>query len=541
MGRKNGGLLPEEQNGASTSANNALVFITMSIIGFPVDVHVKDGSIYSGTFHTASIDDAYGIVLKKARMIKKGNRQTNLADGSLIETLIILSEDLVQVVAKELMLPAEGISGKVGAANVAATAGTLPQNVREEREANVTNSKEPNLDRKHARFISPYKNSFQNGSVHNNSVPIANGKSDCRNLVKGGEAFTVSPNMRQVGDSSEEKRSDLVQEQVLHGEETTDQVEGSRSSLDAHSKDMNAGTNKGESPNLMSFERSTVAKLDDPSNLRHTLDKAQETTALSSKVCADASSGFGVASDCNLSLSSASTKVVLPKVANHGLTTKESKLNPRAKLFSPSPLQHRSATPPAVLSRTPEPPPTVSNAPADPEADLSSFAYCSSVPAKFLTRNNLFLGNGWSDLQYVQPVVGHVGSRTPPVRYASQYNHLQAGTTYLHQNSQNMTGRAGPLFYALPVSNDATQGVAGYSQLSSHPLLMPHQANLPKNQGIATMQALQLYVTPFLANGQQPFAVPSYVPISAPFFPSMGSIPVPGSDGSLSAKFVCQS
>ena len=82
----------------------------------------------------------------------------------------------------------------------------------------------------------------------------------------------------------------------------------------------------------------------------------------------------------------------------------ESKLNPRAKLFSPSPLQHRSATPPAVLSSTPEPPPTVSNTPADPEADLSSFAYCSSVPAKFLTRNNLFLGNGWSDLQYVQPV-----------------------------------------------------------------------------------------------------------------------------------------
>ena len=55
------------------------------------------------------------------------------------------------------------------------------------------------------------------------------------------------------------------------------------------------------------------------------------------------------------------------------------------------------------------------------------------------------------------------------------------------------------------------------------------------------MQALQLYVTPFLANGQQPYAVPSYIPISPPFFPSMGSIPVPGSDGSLSAKFVCQS
>lgn len=59
MGRKNGGFWPEEQNGASTSVSDALISTTMSLIGFPVDVHVRDGSIYSGTFHTASIEDAY--------------------------------------------------------------------------------------------------------------------------------------------------------------------------------------------------------------------------------------------------------------------------------------------------------------------------------------------------------------------------------------------------------------------------------------------------------------------------------------------------
>lgn len=40
------------------------------------------------------------IVLKKARMISKGNRDANLVIGTLIETLVVQSEDLVQVVVK---------------------------------------------------------------------------------------------------------------------------------------------------------------------------------------------------------------------------------------------------------------------------------------------------------------------------------------------------------------------------------------------------------------------------------------------------------
>lgn len=41
-----------------------------------------------------------GVVLKKARMIKKGKNDANVANGAMIETLVVLSGDLVQVVAK---------------------------------------------------------------------------------------------------------------------------------------------------------------------------------------------------------------------------------------------------------------------------------------------------------------------------------------------------------------------------------------------------------------------------------------------------------
>lgn len=41
-----------------------------------------------------------GIVLKKARMTKKGKVDANVPNGELIETLVILSGDLVQVVTK---------------------------------------------------------------------------------------------------------------------------------------------------------------------------------------------------------------------------------------------------------------------------------------------------------------------------------------------------------------------------------------------------------------------------------------------------------
>lgn len=39
-------------------------------------------------------------MLKKAKMTKKGRSNSNLAIGCMVETLVVLSTDLVQVVAK---------------------------------------------------------------------------------------------------------------------------------------------------------------------------------------------------------------------------------------------------------------------------------------------------------------------------------------------------------------------------------------------------------------------------------------------------------
>ena len=47
-------------DGVSPSLSEALVFATMCIIGLPVEVHVKDGSVYSGILHTACLGKDYG-------------------------------------------------------------------------------------------------------------------------------------------------------------------------------------------------------------------------------------------------------------------------------------------------------------------------------------------------------------------------------------------------------------------------------------------------------------------------------------------------
>lgn len=46
----------------SVALGDALLFTTMCIIGMAVEVHAKDGSVYSGIFYTASVDKDYGIL-----------------------------------------------------------------------------------------------------------------------------------------------------------------------------------------------------------------------------------------------------------------------------------------------------------------------------------------------------------------------------------------------------------------------------------------------------------------------------------------------
>lgn len=49
-----------EDDNSSSSLNESLLIATMCIIGLQVHVHVKDGSVFSGIFYTASVDNEFG-------------------------------------------------------------------------------------------------------------------------------------------------------------------------------------------------------------------------------------------------------------------------------------------------------------------------------------------------------------------------------------------------------------------------------------------------------------------------------------------------
>lgn len=175
------------------SFSDALLFTTMCIIGLPVDIHVKDGSVYSGIFHTACVENDYGIVLKKARMIKKGNCDANVVSGNLIETLVVISEDLVQVVAKGISLPTDGVACNVAGDDAGDVVGTIPTLECADRGVKMKKSNKINMERiQNSRTRRPpqVENRIAYGFAptavcHVGNAPIVeNGKSDGIDSVK---------------------------------------------------------------------------------------------------------------------------------------------------------------------------------------------------------------------------------------------------------------------------------------------------------------------------------------------------------------------
>ncbi|CAL5390471.1 unnamed protein product [Camellia sinensis] len=555
------------------SFSDALLFTTMCIIGLPVDVHVKDGSVYSGIFHTACVENDYGgvgIVLKKARMIKKGNCDANVVSGDLIETLVVISEDLVQVVAKGISLPTDGVACNVAGDDAGDVVGTIPTLECADRGVKMKKSNKINMERiqtSRTRRPPQVENRIAYGFAptavcHVGNAPIVeNGKSD--GIDSNKEASSAQVNGRQVVDGrSQGKQFDFDGKSDFQKEETKSEVQGSGSSygimgciwgllfVDAcfsQSKaveEVHQDIASKQLPSGGPSDRpaSSIVKLKDQNQERHTSEDSSYSNASS---VSTSGTLFVEAITESCVSSSTPTEMVLPK--NSSLTSKcchwyrqEFKLNPGAKVFCPSFANHRSVTPPAMLttvanvSYIPDNFPVVPIASALPEVDMSSFVPRSSLPVKFVPHGNLIAGNGINDSQYSQPIIEHVGSRTQPARYAGDHHSIQAGPAYMHSNSQNvMVGRLGQLIYMHPVSH----GVAAFSQVSTHPLLNTHQGHLPKHQGSAAAQALQLCLTPpFIASGQQqPFAVQSNIPLPVPQppFPVIQPIPVPGSTAQL--------
>ncbi|KAK7860543.1 polyadenylate-binding protein-interacting protein 4 [Quercus suber] len=510
MGRRNREYINDDTSSSSSSLSEALIFATLCIIGLPVDVHVRDGSVYTGIFHTACVEEEYGIVLKNARMTKKGKSYSNVANGVVIDTLVILSSDLVQVIAKGIRLPADGVAGIMAGDDTEAVLGTVPSEhlVSEAKKStkSVIHKKKINQTRGSVQAENGFSHGFMpkiSGRKHEerkspmnltgDALEVKNGKRDGISSTKVEENSGASEG-RQAGDGQSQGEMDIYKERIhFDREESANEVRGSTSSCEL---------------SIVLFARTKT-----------------DTSLTQVKPVEDRCAKM--------------TSQLLPSEASGDpATPPEFKLNPGAKIFSPSLVNPISATPavPTVASMTYIPNNShvvpVAAAAAQQEIEFNPYAARSSVPVKYVPYSNLTAGNGVSGSQFSQHIVGHLGSRTQPLRHTGQYNPVQAGPAYMHPNSQAVVlGRFGQLVYVHPVPHDLVQGAAAISPVSSRPLLTPHQVQFPKHQGSPASQALPLCVPPpFIATGHQPFAVPSHIPTFQPPFPANRPIPVPGSN-----------
>ncbi|CAH8359925.1 unnamed protein product [Eruca vesicaria subsp. sativa] len=97
---------------------DGLVYLTTCKIGHTVEVHLKNGSVYSGIFHAADVEKDFGIILKMASMIKDGGVRGHKSRPEFVrkppsKTLIIPANELVQVIAKDLSISSDGMSNAV--------------------------------------------------------------------------------------------------------------------------------------------------------------------------------------------------------------------------------------------------------------------------------------------------------------------------------------------------------------------------------------------------------------------------------------------
>ncbi|KMT12721.1 hypothetical protein BVRB_4g088170 [Beta vulgaris subsp. vulgaris] len=484
----------EETTAASTaSISEALLFTTMYIVGLPVEVHIKDGSIFSGIFHTASFDKGYGIVLKKARMIKKGTHNTNVSDSGLIDTLVVLAGDLVQVVAKGVMLSADNVSNPAACEFEGTVSGTIDSCRSSENEALSTAERRNEERQVGVPMLQEDEDHYRHHSEVSKEVSKVNGSS--RSLIDNNKLNVQKENyemraFNHLGDGS---------------------LPASDASLDL--KHMNQLLDKeSTSTESVASEHSDSAKTD--------LDATHNPSAVPTERA--------------------------PQNPLPSRTAKESKLNPSAKVFSPSFPNYRSTPPPVAtvpsVAYVSNNFPAVQVAGAQPEL-IRPIAPRSSWPVKFVSYVSSTAMNADNGLQYNQPIAGHYVTRAQPIRHGAQYQSIQAMPTYVHPNPQNgIYGRPGQLVYVHPVTHDVIQAPAALSQ-APHALLTSHpiHVGIAKNEGAGVLAGPTLPVPvtpPLMGNGPQSYTMPSHIhQLSTPHFSSIRHVPVLGPSMPYSAKF----
>ncbi|ONK65877.1 uncharacterized protein A4U43_C06F1890 [Asparagus officinalis] len=439
-----------------------LLYVAICMVGLPVEVQVKDGSSYSGILHTASFDENHGIVLKKARKIGKGKDERNFPVGSTVDTLVVFLVDLVQVVVKDFLLPAEGMS--TSAASDAIASGTISVSEKAS-EQSVSSDSSPS------------------GQV-GDDMPKGEGTS-CNHVDEASETKQIECKVHPMPPSN-------VDSLQLDFVDDTHTANASNEPSKPDYQPESISTNSRNYPSL-DTQASAVC--------RHSSSVSNSRT----------SSCTGLSTSPNVSYSQNNSSCK---------PTKEFKLNPGAKVFSPMSANAR-LSPTSVPTNTnagyiTSYPPAIPIAAVQSGVQNNSFA-SRSTPAKLVQYDGLVTGHGAAPVQYSRPVLGHANAWQQPVRLSGQHHPVQALPTYMQPTSQMvMIGRTGQLVYLHPVAQDVTQGAPVLSQGSPYPLLNPCQTNLPKIQG-ALAAPFQLSLAPPLvtapaAHSAWPHSVISIVP-----------------------------
>ncbi|TYJ38388.1 hypothetical protein E1A91_A05G440300v1 [Gossypium mustelinum] len=110
-----GALAAGKTVGNESFSRDRLVYLTTCLIGHPVEVHVKSGSIYTGIFHATDAENDFGIILKMARLIKDGTlcgykSTTEFVSKAPSKILIIPDKELVQIIAKDVAVTRDGFA-----------------------------------------------------------------------------------------------------------------------------------------------------------------------------------------------------------------------------------------------------------------------------------------------------------------------------------------------------------------------------------------------------------------------------------------------
>ncbi|CAN6229635.1 unnamed protein product [Urochloa humidicola] len=440
---------PSPPKAAAPSLAEALLLATVCMVGLPVEVQVRDGSAYAGVLHTACVDDGYGVVLKKAKKIANGKRDSNVPLGAFVDTLVVHPDDLVQVIAKGLMLPIKGV-GRTPDCNAVAASGSLkPQ---------TSHANDPKMSK--TEYISPLEQHLKSTTI---------GKEKDTSIKKGVQVTSVSSSTRHVGPY-------------------------------------------------------------------FSMNGVSESSAVGPKVDVVASSVIAtpiVASD--VKASQLANNLATNIVTASKTTAKEFKLNPCAKVFSPSFASSRqvlAAVPPVnsndISHSTPEVPtgiPVYEPTSVPGVSSLSSKIHCSNLsPANYATSP-----------QYVQSVVGHNGSMLDPARACTPYHPILVGGTYTSPSPQPvMTGKFGPVVYVHPIYQDVMHGTPVSSQGWPRPVLLnSYQASMQKFQGNASVYL----APPAMATGNLPLVVPSPTPLVQPF-QAIHPIMVPAASSMVPGKYM---